>query len=112
MSKKKKKQLPIYKTNMSDNIESMENIMDMFQSEMYTVEHLIEMLGTCYYVNYTAKTYKEIWLSLSVDETGTPEILALDSENKKHAILTIDDVYLSCFKDEDEAVAAINSYRS
>ena len=67
MSKKKKHQ-QIKHTNMADNIEAMSSLMELFENEMYTIYHLITMLGSCYYVDYNEKTYNKAFLMIEVDE--------------------------------------------
>lgn len=71
---KKKKHQQIKRTNMTDNIEAMSSLMELFDDEMYTIYNMISMLGSCYYVDYNNKTYNKAYLMIEVDEDENADI--------------------------------------
>ena len=89
-----------FKNSMEDNIEAMDSIMTIFDTELYVVEHILLSLGHCYYYDYKNERVIDGILSMVATEVG--DIKIYFKTGKISTPLDPLDVFMYIGKTEDD----------
>ena len=98
------------RTNMSDNIDSMDSLMTIFGCDLYVIEHLLMCLGDCYYLDLETQQIYEAYCLLTADENGKIEISIFRTDDKnKNSTISIEPsmAYITVSKIKEDLEALI-----